>query len=639
MNGEIIDRVFALKERFLCFSIDTAIMALAYLFAIVLRFEFHAPHWGWNGVLITFFVVAAVQWLFLFLFGCHKAIWKYITVSDVPRFISAVACSATTLIILRFLMPGHFNVRPPYSITFINAIFVFGGLLLARVFSRMLAQSGTHSVKSDRPEKLRNVLLIGAGDAGNTVLREMRNQNQCNSHLIGFLDDDPAKQGANIQGGTVLGKIKDLPAVSARYNVDEVIVTMVCVPKEVIRRVVSLCKESDLPVRILPAFHELIDGSVMASRLRKVEISDLLGREETKFDDRQIIKVIANKCVLVTGAGGSIGSEIVRQTARMGPSRVVLFERFENALYQIDREIRQKMPDAVIVTVVGDVCDRARVEDVFRLYNPEVVIHAAAHKHVPMMEINAGEALKNNVIGTRVVGETAVKYNAERFILVSTDKAVNPLSVMGVTKRLAEMVVQSLNRRGKTIFSAVRFGNVLGSSGSVVPLFQEQIAQGGPVTVTHPEMTRYFMTIEEAVHLVLLSITQTEGGEIFILDMGEPVRIVDLAEEMIRLSGLKPYDDISIVFSGIRPGEKLYEDLDVSEASVLKTELARIYICKIDEAGPDLVDSMVTSCKEICRNQDGDSVKRHLTIDLYARLSNEIRVSDRENPGRIIKND
>jgi len=624
MNGEIIDKVSALKERFQCFVIDTVIMAIAYLFAIFLRFEFHAPHWGWEGVLITFFVVALVQWFFLLLFGCQKAIWRYITVSDVPRFIIAVFCSAAMLIVFRFLMPTHFNVRPPYSITFINAIFVFGGLLLVRGFSRLLAQSGNESAKSGAPVKLRNLLLVGAGDAGNTVLREMRNQSQSNCNLVGFLDDDPGKQGANIQGVKVLGRIKDLPDISARYNIDEVIVTMVCVPKEVIRRVVSLCKESDLLVRILPAFHELIDGSVTASRLRKVEISDLLGREETKFDDTPIIKMISNKCVLVTGAGGSIGSEIVRQIARMGPSQVILFERFENALYQIDREIRQKMPDTLVVAMVGDVCDRARVEDVFRIYSPEVIIHAAAHKHVPMMENNAGEAVKNNVLGTRVVGETSVNFGAERFVLISTDKAVNPLSVMGITKRLAEMVVQSLNRKGRTTFSAVRFGNVLGSSGSVVPLFQEQIAQGGPVTVTHPNMTRYFMTIEEAVHLVLLSITQTEGGEIFTLDMGEPVRIVDLAEEMIRLSGLKPYEDIPIVFSGIRPGEKISEDLDVSAASVLKTALARIYICKIDEAGAEVVAAMLTSCEEICLNQAGDPVMRHLVTELYARVSQEI---------------
>jgi len=631
MNRNTSNILLSLKDRCFCFSIDTAVMGFAYLFAILLRFEFHAPHWGWDGVFITFFVVAAVQWFFLLLLGCNRTIWRYITVSDVPRFIAAVFCSAVVLAVLRLLLPHSFDIRPPFSITLMNAVFVFGGLLLVRVFRRLLTQNGNQPSGPEKSLKLKNILLVGAGDAGNTVVREMHNQSQHKYKLIGFLDDDATKKGSNIQGYTVLGQINELPDIVSRYEVDEVIVTMVCVPKEVIRRVMYLCKDSGLPVRILPAFHDLIDGSVTASRLRKVEIADLLGREESKFDDTQIFKMMSNKCVLVTGAGGSIGSEIVRQTSRMGPSKVILFERFENALYQIDREIRHKMPDVAVVTVVGDICDRARVEDVFSQYNPAIVIHAAAHKHVPMMEINAGEAIKNNVAGTRVVGEVAVKYGVERFIFISTDKAVKPISVMGITKRLAEMVVQSLNQRGETIFSAVRFGNVLGSSGSVVPLFAEQILHGGPVTVTHPDMTRYFMTIEEAVHLVLLSITQTNGGEIFTLDMGEPVRIAELAEEMIRLSGLKPYDDIPIIFSGIRPGEKLSEELDISDASMLRTALAHVFVCRIDQVQPDKVAAMLAACEKICRDQGGDEQMRRLVTELYAEVAAGIECGAESN--------
>ena len=621
MKDEILERVTAYKDRFLYLLIDTAIMVLAYFFAIFLRFDFNPPHWGWDGVFVTLCVVVAVQWLFLLIFKCQRAIWKYITVSDVPRFFIAVFCSASILIILRLLLPRSFVVRPPYSITLMNAVFVFGGLLLARVFSRLLGDSGSNSVNHMGRKKIKRILLVGAGDAANSVVREIRTHNFNHYKLIGFLDDDPAKKSANIQGYPVLGVLEQIPEISRKYDIDEIIVAMVCVPREVIRRVVDMCKEVDLSVRILPAFHELIDGSVTVSRLRKVEISDLLGREESKFDDSHIIEMISGRCVMVTGAGGSIGSELVRQIAHMGAAKIVLFERFENALYNIDREIRWKTPDVFLVAAVGDVCDRSRVEAIFQQHKPAVVIHAAAHKHVPMMEVNAGEALKNNLFGTKIVCEAAIKYKAERFVLISTDKAVTPVSIMGITKRMAEVVVQSFNQQSEMIFSAVRFGNVLGSSGSVVPLFKEQIRQGGPVTVTHKDMRRYFMTIEEAVHLVLLSITQTNGGEIFVLDMGKPVRIVELAEEMIRLSGLRPYDDIPIIFTGIRAGEKLSEDLDISDASVLKTRLARIYICRTEPAQLDVVQQMLESSRQICNSPGEYSEACKAVSNLYHDLA------------------
>ncbi len=610
------------KDRYFGFFVDTIVMGFAYFFAVFLRFEFNAPHWGWGGVALTFVVVAAVQWLFLLIFKCRKVIWRYITVSDVPRFFVAVFCSATVLIILRMLLPRGFSIRPPYSISMINAVFVFGGLLLVRILSRLLHDGANGGTRDKSTLSRKRVLLVGAGDAGNTVVREIRTNKLNRYILVGLLDDDPAKQGSNIQGYPVLGTIADLPGVVKSNDVDEAIVTMVVVPKEVIRRVVDLCAEIDISLRILPAFHELINGSVNVSRLRNVEISDLLGREESKFDDTQIIGMVSGKCVLITGAGGSIGSELVRQVARMGPDKIVLFERYENALYNIDREIHRKMPGVNVVPVIGDICDESRVEDVFQQYKPDLVIHAAAHKHVPMMEINPVESLKNNVVGTRIIGECAVRYGVDRFVLISTDKAVNPICIMGITKRMAEMVIQKLNQGQETThFSAVRFGNVLGSSGSVVPLFKEQISRGGPVTVTHPDMKRYFMTIEEAVHLVLLSITQSSGGEIFVLDMGEPVRIVEMAEEMIRLSGLVPYEDIPITFIGMRPGEKLSEELDVSDASVLKTFLTRIYLSRIAQADSVVVDEMLSACSRIC-GLTGDYVQlRNAVLDLYSGIT------------------
>ncbi len=598
------------KERLSGMFIDTLVMGFAYLFAIMLRFEFNAPHWGWWGVVYTFGVVVAVQWFFLLVFRCRRTIWRYVTVGDVPRFFVSVLCSTCVLIILRLLLPGRFSLRPPLSVSLLNGMLLFGGLLLVRVFSRLLYAGGGLQGAAAEP---RRVILVGAGDAGNTVVRELRNNNPRNYSLVGFLDDDPSKRGATIQGYAVLGKIDALPEMVDRYHVDEVIVTMVCVPKEVIRRVFALCNALDVEIRILPAFHELIDGSVRTDRLRNVEIGDLLGREESKFDDAPIIEMFTGKSVLITGAGGSIGSELVRQTARLGTERIILFERYENALYNIERELCRDMPGTVLIPVVGDVCDTERVEKVFERFKPEIVLHAAAHKHVPMMELNPGESFKNNVLGTKVVGEAAVRFGAERFVLVSTDKAVNPVCVMGATKRMAEMVVQSLNRRGSTLFAAVRFGNVLGSSGSVVPLFKEQIDRGGPVTVTHPEMQRYFMTIEEAVHLILLSGTQSRGGEIFVLDMGRPVRILEMAEEMIRLSGLIPYEDIPVSFIGIRPGEKLAEELDVSDASVMRTELARVFVSRIKPADDVQVDDLLESCRRICL---GDVDERRVRQEL-----------------------
>ena len=589
-----------LAGRLAFFAVDSAVMAVAYGLSFLLRFDFAEPWWGWQRVANSFVVVWLVQYTALILFRCHRMLWRFISVSDVPRFMGAVVSAALVLIGLRIAFPNGHGIRPPYSITLIDSILVFGGLLLVRFFWRMLQDGEVRN--RDVSTRTKRVLLVGAGAAGSLVVRELRQQMCQKIYVVGFLDDDPAKQQARIQGCTVLGKIDDLHTVARRWLVDEIIVSMVCVPREVIRRVVRLCEGERIPVRILPAYHELIEGSVTVSRIREIDIADLLGREESKFDDTRIVELIRQKRVLITGAGGSIGRELVRQVSRMGPELLVLFERSEHALYEIDREIRETARQVSIVTLIGDVCDAVKVESVLAEYRPHLVIHAAAYKHVPMMELNAVEAIKNNVFGTRTLGELSVRYDVERFVLISTDKAVNPVSVMGMTKRLAERVICSLNQRKKTRFSAVRFGNVLGSSGSVVPLFREQIRKGGPVTVTHPEMKRYFMTLEESVHLVLQATALAKGGEIFVLDMGEPVKIVTLAEEMIRLSGFKPYEDIPIVFTGVRLGEKLFEELDVSEASVMRTENARIFIGKIRDEGEAEVEKILQTCEAVSRN-------------------------------------
>ena len=581
-----------------CFLADTVVMAAAYLTAFLLRFDFQEPWWGWRRVALSFVTVWVVQGLALALFGCNRLLWRYVSLGDVPRFVGAIGTSTMALVALRVVLPWQTGLRPPYSITFFNSFLVTGGLLGVRLLWRFLVD-GEFAWDAVTRGRLRRVLLVGAGSAGNLVARELRRQGARRQMVVGFLDDDPAKQHAKIQGHAVLGRIDDLPSLVRKHAVEEVIVSMARVPRDVIRRVVRLCERAHVPARIVPGYYELIEGSLTASKIRNIDVADLLGREETTLDRHAVIDLLGRKRVLVTGAGGTIGSELVRQILRAGPEQLVLVERSENALYEIEREVRKCGLETPVVALLADIGERQRMSAILGLYKPQIVVHAAAHKHVPLMEQNPVEAVKNNVLATRGLGELAVEHNVERFVFISTDKAVNPVSVMGMTKRLAEIVLQDLNRLNKTRFSAVRFGNVLDSSGSVVPLFREQIRKGEAVTVTHREMKRYFMTISEAVSLVLQAAALADGGEIFVLDMGEPVKIVELAEEMIALSGLRPYEDIPIVFTGIRPGEKLFEELDVSERSAYKTGHARIFVSKIREIGAKDVANMLIACQRL----------------------------------------
>ncbi|MCL1920202.1 MAG: polysaccharide biosynthesis protein [Kiritimatiellaeota bacterium] len=580
--------------------LDTAVMALAYCSAFALRFDF-MPKWGWGSVASSFVVVWLAQAAALFAFGCHRLLWRYVGAGDAPRFVAAVGGSTAVLTVLRLLLPLEkwSHVRPPFSIIFFNAFLLAGGLLSVRLIWRMVAEGGLFGA-APQQGKVRKLLFVGAGSAGNMAAREFRRRNAGDMRVVGFVDDDPSKGDAQIQGYPVLGTVGDLPHLVRRHDVDEVVIAIARASREVIRRIVMLCETTKARVRIIPGYFELIEGSMTASKIRNVEVTDLLGRAETQSDAQPVISLFSRKRVLITGAGGSIGSELVRQVLRTGPERLVLVERSENALYEIDRELRTHGMNTVVTALLGDVADRARMAEVMGHVRPHIIIHAAAYKHVPMSERNPVEAVKNNVLATRALGELALAQGVERFVLVSTDKAVNPVSVMGTTKRLAEIVLQDLNIPGRTRFSAVRFGNVLDSSGSVVPLFREQIKNGEPLTVTHPEMRRYFMTISEAVSLVLQAAALAKGGEIFVLDMGEPVRILDLAQEMIALSGLRPYEDVPILFTGIRPGEKLFEELDVSERSAYQTGHARIFISKIDAADAPPPRRILDACAALC---------------------------------------
>lgn len=580
---------------------DALVMALAYFFAFLLRFDFDAPWWGWHRVSTSFITVWTVQTGALALFGCYRMLWRYVSINDFHRFVGALASSTLILAVLRMALPDHFGARPPYSITVINSILALGGLLSVRLLWRIL--TSTSMPNAATLQAPRRVLLIGAGDCGNLIARELKQQSTSPVKVVGFLDDDPGKQTMKIQGFPVLGTINDLRAVVQKRAVDEVIVTMTRVPRTTMRTIVSLSELANIPSRIMPGYLELIQGTVTVSRLRKLDVTDLLGRKETITDTAAIVSLISQRRVLITGAGGSIGSELVHQVLQAGPSVLILVDHAENALYEIDRTVRPRAPNSTtIISILADCGDRTRMAQVFAAHQPNIVIHAAAYKHVPMMEQNPVEALMNNVLASRTLGELAQAAGVERFVLISTDKAVKPVSVMGASKRLAEMVLQDLNATGATLFCAVRFGNVLDSSGSVVPLFREQIQRGEAVTITHPDMRRYFMTISEAVSLVLQAATLAQGGEIFVLDMGEPIRILELAEDMIALSGLRPYDDIPIVFTGIRAGEKLFEELDVSERSTYKTGHAQVFISKIPRVPQTETERILSLCTQWIRD-------------------------------------
>jgi FlaA1/EpsC-like NDP-sugar epimerase len=426
----------------------------------------------------------------------------------------------------------------------------------------------------------RKALIIGAGDCGTLIAKELKQNPQATIYPAAFIDDDPAKHRLQVLGIPVLGGREIIAEAVEKHGIDEIIIAMPSVSKKEISALIEICKTTGARLKIIPSIDDLIHGKVTINQIRDVGVEDLLGREPVLVDLQGIANYVEGKTVLVTGAGGSIGSELCRQIAPFRPARLLLLGHGENSIYTIEMEMRRLFPELALETIIADVQDRARIDRVFELFRPQVVFHAAAHKHVPLMERNPAEAIKNNVFGTKNVAEAADRYRAERFVMISTDKAVNPTSVMGTTKRIAEMFIQSLDKQSATKFVAVRFGNVLGSRGSVIPRFKEQIARGGPVTVTHPEMIRFFMTIPEAVQLVIQAGAFAQGGEIFILDMGRPVKILTLAEDLIRLSGFEPYEDIDIEFTGIRPGEKLYEELLTNEEGITSTKHDRIFIGK-----------------------------------------------------------
>jgi FlaA1/EpsC-like NDP-sugar epimerase len=568
--------------------LDVLVLVLAFAMAFLLRFDGLLPHQMLKRLLFLLPYVVGLQFAVLYAFGVPRYAWRFVGLREAATVAKAMAVTAALLTAARVVsgaLMSEFGwlqyALLPYGVIVIDLAVAFLGVVGVRVTWRLWTERRERRRRMLRAPAQSRTLLIGAGSAGVAVARELARHPDLGMVAIGFVDDDTQKRHSVIHGVPVLGTSADIQRLVAEHAPDQVVITIASASGADIRRIVALTEAAGLVAKIIPGLHEILDGRVELSRIRPVSIEDLLGREAVELDLDLVRGFIAHRSVLVTGAGGSIGSELCRQVARLGPSRLVLVERAEPSLFAVQQELAASFPNVEIHPMLACVCDAARIGDIMARHAPQVVFHAAAHKHVPLMEENPGEALKNNVLGTQQVAEASAAHGVETFVLVSTDKAVNPTSVMGASKRVAELVIQGLARTSKTRFVGVRFGNVLGSAGSVIPIFQQQIRAGGPVTVTHPEMTRYFMTIPEASQLVVQAGAMGQGGEIFVLDMGEPVRIVDLARDLIRLSGFEPDVDIGIAFSGVRPGEKLFEELGFDAEKMDKTRHSKIYVGRL----------------------------------------------------------
>lgn len=613
-----------LLTRRVQFVLDVLVLALAFFAAYLLRFDFRVPADYVTRALIQVPLVVLLQFSVLLLLGTYSFVWRYVGLRELDTFLRAAALSALPLVVLRLGLSEQFqDWRIPLSVIVMDTVLGFGGLLGIRVLRRLFYERSERRRRTGNGNGRRKpVLLVGAGRAGVLAVREIQNRGDMDLDVVGFVDDDPLKQGMVIHGARVLGTTRQIPELARRLDVDHVVMTIANIRREEARSIVEICERAGIPVRTIPGLYEILQGQVEISRLKDVRIEDLLDREPVDLAGSDLGHAYTGRAILVTGAGGSIGAELCRQAARLQPTRLLLVERAENALFEVHRELAELWPELDVVPLVADVGDASRMASLLSRHRPYVVLHAAAHKHVPMMETCPGEAVKNNVLATEILARLAGEHGVRRFVLVSTDKAVRPTSIMGATKRVAELVIQDLDRRFDTRYLAVRFGNVLGSAGSVIPIFREQIARGGPVTVTDPEMVRYFMTIPEAVQLVLEAGAMGEGGEIFILDMGEPVRILDLARKMIRLSALEPDRDVKIVYTGTRPGEKLFEELSTDSEEMDTTRHPKIFIGRLAARSPTDLGRTLRDLEETARRGDDEALRALLAALLpEARLA------------------
>lgn len=583
---------------------DVAVSALAWVFAYLLRFNFDIPSQFQEAMWTTLIGVVPLQALVFMHFGLYRGIWRFASIPDLKRISAAVV--VVVLLVATILQVMRLGVLVPRSVLVLDPLLLLIMMGGSRLFYRSWKEHRLYGAASTLGEP---VLVLGSGDEAIALLKNLERDPKW--RVMGLLDDHAQRHGRHVYGVSILGAIDLLPEMAKRLEVKQVIVAMPAESHENRRRAVEMAKQAGLNIFTVPSIEDLASGRVNISHVRQIEVEDLLGRDPVQLDDGGLLGLIGGKTVMVTGSGGSIGAELCRQIARFNPQLLVLFELNEFALYQLEQEFRRHLPQQGIVCLIGDVKNAQRVGEILRRYRPALVFHAAAYKHVPLMEWgNVSEALANNVLGTQVVASACKAVGVPRFVLVSTDKAVNPTNVMGASKRLAELVCQALQEMDGTRFIIVRFGNVLGSSGSVIPTFRQQIEQGGPLTVTHPEVTRYFMSIPEATQLVLQAGLMGQGGEIFVLDMGKPIRIVDLAKEMIRLSGYAE-DEIKVVYTGLRPGEKLYEELLADDEHTLPTPHAKLRVAQARGADSGWREAML-QWVESCHNKDEHTIKQEL---------------------------
>ena len=587
--------------------VDAILIMTSSILALFLRVEFSLTDLLESGFLTS--VIHALPanifcTLILFwLFQLYQSLWEFAGVEEMVRIViaSGLSSAMTGLFMFVFSMPAPRSYPVLYFL-----------ILTLLTMAFRLSYRFLRSLRRPHAQPTKRTMLIGAGAAGAAVLRDLQQSAHSENKVVCCIDDDPLKRGTSLRGVPVVGGRDKIQQAVEKYQIQEILFAIPSAPARTRREILNCCQQTPCTLKILPGIYQLVGGQVSIRKIRHIEIEDLLGRDAVHVDMTGIGNHLRDKTILVTGGGGSIGSELCRQIASYGPRRLVIFDIYENNAYDVQMELQRKYPELDLKVLIGSVRDRERLAQVFSEERPQLVYHAAAHKHVPLMEESPAEAVKNNVFGTKNAAELAAEYGAERFLLISTDKAVNPTNVMGATKRVCEMVIQQAGRHSKTEFVAVRFGNVLGSNGSVIPLFKKQIAAGGPVTVTDPNIIRYFMTIPEAVSLVLQAGVFAKGGEIFILDMGDPVRIDDLARNMIRLSGFEPDVDIAVEYTGLRPGEKLFEELLLDGEGHRKTENNLIYIGRDEAFDDEMLSSELLILRDAADRGDGDAVRETL---------------------------
>ena len=597
------DRIQLLVRRFFLFLTDTFLLNACVYLSLIMRFDVGIvsiePQYI-NNYVDNMLFYTIISLLIFWVFRLYHSLWQYASIAEVYR----IAEACITVEVVHFLSNKMVGNMLPRSCYFNAAIYLIIAICASRFMYRMIR---TVLNKYRNIKTSNNVMIIGAGEATNVIMREIQNSSYlANSNIACIIDDDRRKVGKYIRGVKVIGTRDKIKEAAKLYDIDEIIFAIPSASNEVKRDILNICKETDCTLKILPGVYQMVDGEINVNSIRNVDVLDLLGRDPIEVDIESIMGYVKDKVIMVTGGGGSIGSELCRQLVSHKPKQLIIFDIYENNAYDIQQELKINYPDANVVTLIGSIRNVSRLESVFAQYKPDIVYHAAAHKHVPLMEVSPDEAVKNNVVGTWNVARMADKYGVKKFVMISTDKAVNPTNVMGATKRICEMIVQTYNEISKTDFVAVRFGNVLGSNGSVIPLFKRQIEAGGPVTVTDPNIIRYFMTIPEAVSLVLQAGAYAKGGEIFILDMGEPVKIDDLAKNLIRLSGYTLGVNMEIKYTGLRPGEKLYEELLMKEEGLQETDNKLIHIGKPIEFDKENFFDNLEKLKEEAYSETGN---------------------------------